>query len=137
MGLVTPNTQHLVMRQTYDWWCIFKHANGGRWRTGCGEHYSSAMFPAEMWSHYEVQAVGNARKNKCSSQGWHWGLQALFPRHHLTLCTFMQLIKNQKALVRVHYLCQFVHTDRQTNTHNDKQNQSYNLLRFTSFHWRT
>jgi len=38
--------------------------------------------------------------------------------------------------MRMHYLRQFMYTDRQTDTHNDGQiDQSHNLLQFTLFHW--
>jgi len=56
------------------------------------EHYDSAVFPIQMWTHYEAeQRVLQAEQN--AVEGWHFGLQTFFHCHHPTLWTFVQGIK--------------------------------------------
>jgi len=64
----------------------------GRRRPGLAENYASVIFPTDTWNHFETADQGIARTTN-AVEGWHYGLQALFQRHHPTLWAFMKGIE--------------------------------------------
>jgi MULE transposase domain/FLYWCH zinc finger domain len=75
----------------------------GRRRPGRGVHYGSAIFPINLWNHYDAPGAGIARTTN-AVEGWHYGLQSLFQCHHPTLWSFMLGIRKDMHVQKTAFL---------------------------------
>jgi hypothetical protein len=75
----------------------------GRRRAGRGNNYGPAVFPINVWNHYQAAADGVARTTN-SVEGWHYKLQSLFQCHHPTLWTFLDGLKKDQQMQKALFL---------------------------------
>lgn len=68
-----------------------------------GGRRRAAMFPPQIWNQREAAAEGFARTTNCV-EGWHNGLQSLFPCAHPTMWTFFNGLVKETELAHTQYL---------------------------------